>query len=125
MRSALALFAPLALALQASAHGYIGYVKIDGKEYKGNGDGGDPSTTAIRPTKPYDVGPVVDVTDPQMSCGLMPVSNAKLVADANPGSALEVLWVGQGNANVRIFLISSPYDGAEIGLCSGSTRSGR
>lgn len=101
MRFAVTLFAPLALSLQVAAHGYIGWATIDGKKYVGNGDGGDPSTTTIRPTKPYDVGPVLDVTDPQMSCGLMPVSNAALVADANPGSAMEVLWVGQGGTNVR------------------------
>ncbi|VDB95828.1 unnamed protein product, partial [Peniophora sp. CBMAI 1063] len=99
MRFAATLVAPLALSLQVAAHGFIGHITIDGKEYKGNGDGGDPSTTAIRPTKPYDVGPVLDVTDKQMSCGLSPVSNAALVADANAGSALEVLWVGQGNTN--------------------------
>ncbi|KZV75252.1 lytic polysaccharide monooxygenase [Peniophora sp. CONT] len=99
MRFAVTLLAPLALSLQVSAHGFIQWAKIDGKTYKGNGDGGDPSTTAIRPTKPYDVGPVVDVNDKQMSCGLSPVSNAALVADANAGSSVEVLWGGEGGTH--------------------------
>jgi hypothetical protein len=94
------LFAPLALALSAAAHGYLGTMTIDGKAYKGNGDGGDPSSTVIRPTKPNDVGPVKGASNPDIKCGLSPVSDAKLIATAKPGSDIDVLWVGQGGGNV-------------------------
>ncbi|KAI0317446.1 hypothetical protein OF83DRAFT_1058699 [Amylostereum chailletii] len=95
--------APLSLALLAllpsvSAHGALMKVVIDGKSYIGNGPGGDPKTTAIRPTKAYDNGPVKGATNPDLVCGLES-KNAALIADANPGSTVQVLWA-DGNITV-------------------------
>jgi hypothetical protein len=85
--------ASVSLAASAAAHGVFSTLTIDGKTYKGNGQGGDPSTTVIRPTQPYNVGPVTDLTSNDLRCGLSPVQNAALQADAQPGSKLDILWV--------------------------------
>ncbi|KAI0033874.1 glycosyl hydrolase family 61-domain-containing protein, partial [Vararia minispora EC-137] len=82
-----------------SAHGFLGQCTIDGVMHKGTGDGGSPANTAIRPTKPYDVGPVKGASNTDLRCGLSPVQNAALQADAQPGSTVDVLWVGQNFGN--------------------------
>lgn len=90
---------PLALAVRVSAHGYLNQFSVEGTVYKGTGDGGSPDNTAVRPTKPYDVGPVKGADNPDMSCGLSPVQNARLQANVNPGDKVSVLWTGENGGN--------------------------
>ncbi|KIK96832.1 glycoside hydrolase family 61 protein [Paxillus rubicundulus Ve08.2h10] len=74
-----------------SAHGYVGSVTIDGTSYPGNEPGGATSDTIIRQVSTID--PVKGATNPSMNCG-MNATLAADVADANPGSQIQVHWVG-------------------------------
>ncbi|KAG8221713.1 glycoside hydrolase family 61 protein [Butyriboletus roseoflavus] len=82
----------LLLPALVSAHGYVNKVSIDGTVYQGNTVG----TTATVSSVIRQINtnsPVKGATNPDLNCG----SGAQLAADvanANPGSTVEVYWVG-------------------------------
>ncbi|KIJ15796.1 lytic polysaccharide mono-oxygenase [Paxillus involutus ATCC 200175] len=79
------------LPVFVSAHGYVGSVTIDGTSYPGNEPGGATNPSIIRQVSTID--PVKGATNPSLNCGM----NATLAADvanANPGSQIQVHWVG-------------------------------
>ncbi|KAF8839802.1 hypothetical protein BDN67DRAFT_731217 [Paxillus ammoniavirescens] len=79
------------LPVLVSAHGYVGSVTIDGTSYPGNEPGGTTNPSIIRQVSTID--PVKGATNPSLNCGM----NATLAADvanANPGSQIQVHWVG-------------------------------
>ncbi|KAG9311211.1 glycosyl hydrolase family 61-domain-containing protein [Chiua virens] len=79
------------LPILVSAHGYIGSVTIDGKTYSGNQPGGTTNPSIIRQVST--ISPVKGASNPSINCGM----NATLASDvgnANPGSQLQVWWVG-------------------------------
>ena len=75
-----------------SAHGYVNKVTIDGTVYQGNAVGTTPTiSSVIRQVNTN--SPVKGATNPDINCG----ASAQLAADvanANPGSTVEVYWVG-------------------------------
>ncbi|KAF9218892.1 glycoside hydrolase family 61 protein [Gyrodon lividus] len=89
----LLLALPLAALLPAlvSAHGYVGSVTIDGTLYPGNEPSGSTNPSVIRQVSTID--PVKGATNPSLNCG-MNATLAANVANANPGSQLQVHWVG-------------------------------
>ncbi|KAF9232373.1 glycoside hydrolase [Melanogaster broomeanus] len=76
--------APL-LPVLVSAHGFIASVTIDGTSYPGNEPGGYYGSQC------YKTG----ATNPSINCG-MNATLAANVANANPGSQLQVHWWGHG-----------------------------
>jgi Auxiliary Activity family 9 (formerly GH61) len=103
------LLVPLIAATYASAHGYVASVTIDGKVFKGvPPDGNQPTDvqSVIRQIK--EISPVKGANNPDLNCGLSAVPSA-LVADANPGSKIDVGWADLGGANVRVFSHSNPF----------------
>jgi len=87
-------FAVLSLLLPTlvSAHGYVAQVTIDGTVYKGNPVGTTPTVdSVIRQVNTN--SPVKGATNPDINCGAG-AQLAKDVANANPGSTVEVLWSG-------------------------------
>ncbi|KAI0781073.1 glycosyl hydrolase family 61-domain-containing protein [Trametes elegans] len=87
-----ALFSALVPSYVA-AHGYLGKVVIDGKTYTGNEPGNANKDSAIRLVA--DINPVKGSNNPDLNCG-RDAQPAKLVANANPGSAVEIGWNGGG-----------------------------
>ncbi|KAF9232370.1 glycoside hydrolase family 61 protein [Melanogaster broomeanus] len=81
----------LLLPVLVSAHGYVGSVTIDGTSYPGNEPGDNSNSGVIRTVSTID--PVKGATNPSMNCG-MDAALAADVANANPGSQLQVYWVG-------------------------------
>ncbi|KAI9567887.1 glycoside hydrolase family 61 protein [Boletus coccyginus] len=79
------------LPFLVSAHGYIGSVDIDGKSYPGNEPGGATSPSIIRQVST--ISPVKGATNPSINCG-MDAALAANVGNANPGSQIQVHWVG-------------------------------
>ncbi|KAF9497018.1 hypothetical protein BDN71DRAFT_1481963 [Pleurotus eryngii] len=81
--------------LQAAAHGYVDSVKIDGKTYKGmDPTSGKKFDSAIRRISTQD--PNYGATKSHITCG-PGAQNAALVATANPGSSVDIVWkTGQG-----------------------------
>ncbi|KAF9218867.1 hypothetical protein BS17DRAFT_822294 [Gyrodon lividus] len=79
------------LPVLVSAHGYVGSVTIDGTSYLGNEPGGAMNPSVIRQVSTID--PVKGATNPSLNCG-MNATLAANVANANPGSQLQVHWVG-------------------------------
>ncbi|KAH7890298.1 glycoside hydrolase family 61 protein [Phlebopus sp. FC_14] len=79
-------------------HGYVGSVTIDGTSYKGNEPGGATNPSIIRQVSTID--PVKGATNPSLNCG-MNATLAANVANANPGSQLQIYWVGSttGDSN--------------------------
>ncbi|KAI0072595.1 hypothetical protein K474DRAFT_362074 [Panus rudis PR-1116 ss-1] len=79
-----------------SAHGRVGQVSIDGKMYKGNPVGNEKFPSIIRLIQ--DNGPIKDANSPDLACGPK-ATNAKLVADVNPGSKMTFYWWGGYDGN--------------------------
>lgn len=76
------------------AHGYVAKVSVDGKSYLGNAPGASPTPAIVRQISTID--PVKNASNPNLNCG-QNASPAMLVADANPGSNLQIWWLaGQG-----------------------------
>ncbi|KAI0770889.1 glycosyl hydrolase family 61-domain-containing protein [Trametes elegans] len=82
-----------ALLPYVAAHGYFGELKIDGKSYVGNAPGNANKDSPIRLIA--DINPIKGASNPDLVCG-KDAKPAKLVADANPGSVLEIGWNGGG-----------------------------
>ena len=83
----------------AAAHGFVSKLVIDGTTYKGNSPGGSTSDSAIRHISTID--PVKGATNKAVNCG--PDSQpAALLADANPGSSIEITWSGGDNTLVSL-----------------------
>ncbi|KAG6370610.1 glycosyl hydrolase family 61-domain-containing protein [Boletus reticuloceps] len=82
----------LILPALVSAHGYVYKVSIDGTVYQGNSVGTTATVkSAIRQVNSNE--PVKGATNPDITCG--PGSQpAALAANANPGSTVQVYWVG-------------------------------
>ncbi|KAI9567888.1 glycosyl hydrolase family 61-domain-containing protein [Boletus coccyginus] len=82
----------LLLPALVSAHGYVNKVTIDGTAYPGNAVGTSSTiSSAIRQVNTN--SPVKGATSPDLNCG----PGAQLAAEsanANPGSTVEVSWVG-------------------------------
>ena len=82
----------LLLPALVSAHGYVNKITIDGTAYQGNSVGTTPTiSSVIRQVNTN--SPVKGATNPDINCG----AGAQLAADvanANPGSTVEVYWVG-------------------------------
>jgi hypothetical protein len=82
----------LLLPALVSAHGYVNKVTIDGTAYQGNSVGTTPTISSII-RQVNTNSPVKGATNPDINCG----ASAQLAADvanANPGSTVEVYWVG-------------------------------
>ena len=87
-----------------AAHGYVQQVTIDGTVYMGNKLNVEtPAPSIIRQVSTN--SPVKGATNPDIFCGQQ-AQLASLVGNANPGSQVEVLWVGgtDGSSNVRKFI---------------------
>lgn len=100
--TSLSLVSFLSAALQASAHGYVSEVTIDGKAYAGNTPGGTQNDSIIRQIS--DISPVQfssSEPDPEyLNCGRS-TEPAALVAEANPGSVVTFKWTNPVQGNVR------------------------
>lgn len=89
----------LAIVTLVSAHGFVQQVTIDGTVYKGNNlNVGSPAPSIIRLVSTN--SPVKGSTNSALNCG-QDAQLASLVGNANPGSQLEILWVGgtDGSSN--------------------------
>jgi len=82
---------------QVRAHGYVAQVTIDGKVYTGNVPNAQPTPSIIRQIN--DISPVKGASNPYLNCG-QDAQNAELVANANPGSRLQFLWLDGDGTNV-------------------------
>jgi len=91
------LLVPLLAATYTSAHGYLATVTIDGNLYKGEAPNDPPSDvqSVIRQVKT--ISPVKGANNSDLNCGASAVPSA-LIANANPGSKIDVLW-SDVNAN--------------------------
>lgn len=91
-------FVPILTAAYAAAHGYVASVTIDGKVYNGMAPNDPPGNvqSAIRQVKTID--PVKGASNPDLNCGASAVASS-LIANANPGSKIDVLW-SDGATNV-------------------------
>ncbi|KAI9567874.1 glycoside hydrolase family 61 protein [Boletus coccyginus] len=85
------LFVVGLLPFLVSAHGYIVSVDIDGQSYPGNVPGGDTNPSIIRQVSTVD--PIKGATNSSLNCG-MNATLAANVGNANPGSQVQVHWVG-------------------------------
>lgn len=90
-----AIAASSLFVLQAAAHGYVDSVKIDGTTYKGmDPTSGKKFQSAIRRISTQD--PNYGATKSHITCG-PGAEKAALVATANPGSSVDIVWkTGQG-----------------------------
>jgi len=79
-----------------SAHGFVKTLVIDGKSYQGNVPNASPSPSVIRQISTID--PVKGASNPNLNCG-QTAQKASLVADAQPGSALQFFWAAGGGQN--------------------------
>ncbi|KAN0082920.1 glycoside hydrolase family 61 protein [Tylopilus felleus] len=85
-------FLSLLLPALVAAHGYVYKVTIDGTSYQGN-PVGTTSTVSSVIRQINTNSPVKGADNPYLNCG----QNAQLAADvanANPGSTVQVYWVG-------------------------------
>lgn len=91
------LFSLLALVPLVAAHGYVASVKIDGTKYDGPYVGED-GAYPIRPISTIDPMKGADYAD--LSCGTNSYAVSgdedKVYAQAQPGSDIEVSWMGGG-----------------------------
>lgn len=93
------LLPALAISTLVSAHGYVQQVTIDGTVYKGNNLNVEtPAPSIIRLVNTN--SPVKGAQNPYINCG-QDAQFASLAGNANPGSQLEILWVGgtDGSSN--------------------------
>ncbi|KAI9567884.1 glycoside hydrolase family 61 protein [Boletus coccyginus] len=94
--TASALLPLLAYVPQVRAHGYVAQVTIDGKAYAGNVPNAQPTPSIIRQIN--DISPVKGASNPYLNCG-QDAQKADLVANANPGSRLQFLWLDGDGTN--------------------------
>jgi len=85
-------FLSLLLPTLVSAHGFVSQVTIDGTVYKGNSPGSGATTPSII-RQVSSNSPVKGASNPDLNCGLS-AQLAQDVAQANPGSQLEIQWSG-------------------------------
>jgi hypothetical protein len=100
----------LVIPALVSAHGFVQQVTIDGTVYQGNNlNVATPAPSIIRLVSTN--SPVKGATNPAMNCG-QDAQFASLVGNANPGSQIDVLWVGgtDGSSNVCGSLIHNVMD---------------
>lgn len=93
------LLPALVIPTLVSAHGYVQQVTIDGTVYMGNNlNVATPAPSIIRLVNTN--SPVKGATNPFLNCG-QDAQFASLAGNANPGSQLEILWVGgtDGSSN--------------------------
>jgi hypothetical protein len=96
----LPILSALLIPTLVSAHGYLQQVTIDGTVYKGNDlNVATPAASIIRLVSTN--SPVKGTSNPYMNCG-QDAQFASQVGNANPGSQLQLLWVGgtDGSSNV-------------------------
>ncbi|KAH7908284.1 glycoside hydrolase family 61 protein [Hygrophoropsis aurantiaca] len=111
--SFLGLFALIPLV---ASHGFVKQVIIDGKAYQGNIPGGATNPSIIRQISTID--PVKGTDNPSLNCGM----NATLASDvgnANPGSQLQINWVGSSTGDSNWPHETGPVM-AYMALCDGS-----
>ena len=97
----LSLFLPALV----SAHGYVNKVTIDGTVYQGNAVGTTPTTASvIRQVNTN--SPIKGATNADLSCGAG-AQPAADVANANPGSTVQVYWVGGTTGDSPVSYIPS------------------
>lgn len=92
----IALFLTTTTTTLVSAHGYLYTLTIDGKAYTGlfpkpNVSTGPPTPNSVI-RQLGDVGPIRDAQSPDLNCGIGASKSAELVAEANPGSTLQLMW---------------------------------
>ncbi|OAX33651.1 hypothetical protein K503DRAFT_700091 [Rhizopogon vinicolor AM-OR11-026] len=95
----LQIISALVIPALVSAHGFVQQVTIDGTVYNGNNLNIEtPAPSIIRLVSTN--SPVKGATNPAMNCG-QDAQFASLVGNANPGSQVQVLWVGgtDGSSN--------------------------
>ena len=93
----------LAVPAIVAAHGFVQQVTVDGTVYMGNNlNVATPAPSIIRTVTTN--APVKGATNLAINCGTG-AQLASLVGNANPGSQVQVLWVGgtDGSTNVRDF----------------------
>ncbi|KAG6370607.1 glycoside hydrolase family 61 protein [Boletus reticuloceps] len=86
----LTLFPFLARLPHVCAHGYVAKVTIDGTDYSGNVPNAEPTPSIVRQIN--NIAPVKNASNPYLNCG-QDAQKAALVANANPGSQLQFLWL--------------------------------
>ena len=97
----LALLAPFLANLPlVRAHGYVAQVTIDGKVYVGNVPNAQPTPSIVRQIN--DISPVKGASNAYLNCG-QDAQKASLVANANPGSQVQFLWLDGDGTNVSLF----------------------
>ncbi|KAJ8590497.1 hypothetical protein M405DRAFT_160759 [Rhizopogon salebrosus TDB-379] len=95
----LPVLSALVIPTLVSAHGYLQQVTIDGTVYMGNDlNVGTPAASIIRLVSTN--SPVKGTSNPYLNCG-QDAQFASQVGNANPGSQLQLLWVGgtDGSSN--------------------------
>ena len=90
------IFIALAAASTAAAHGIIGSVSIDGRNYNGaNGV----RTSQDTPMRRVSTGsPIYNEYGNEIICGPN-AGPARGVADANPGSRIQIFWTMENGGN--------------------------
>ena len=106
MLTVLTLVSFLAYLPQVCAHGYVAQVTIDGTAYAGNVPNAEPTPSIVRQIN--NIAPVKGASNVYLNCG-QDAQKAALVADANPGSQLQFLWLDGDGTNVS--LVSCSYLG--------------
>ncbi|KAH0826360.1 glycosyl hydrolase family 61-domain-containing protein [Lanmaoa asiatica] len=71
------------------AHGYVAQVTIDGTVYVGNVPNAQPTPSIVRQIN--NIAPVKGASNSYLNCG-QDAQKATLVANANPGSQVQLLW---------------------------------
>lgn len=113
----LALLVPFVAYLpQVRAHGYVAQVTIDGKVYVGNVPNAQPTPSIVRQIN--DISPVKGASNASLNCG-MGAQKASLVANANPGSQLQILWLDGDGTNVSLFSYIDRKEHQSDVMCSG------
>ncbi|CAL1702643.1 unnamed protein product [Somion occarium] len=101
-----------------SAHGFVSQVAIDGTLYKGNHPNkGEQFPSPVRLIN--DPAPVKHADNPNLSCG-QNAKNAKVVADANPGSLLTFSWQS-GDDSVPLWPHNTGPMITYMAECTGTT----
>ncbi|KAH7923362.1 hypothetical protein BV22DRAFT_1015536 [Leucogyrophana mollusca] len=90
------LFSLLSLVPLVASHGFVKQVIIDGQAYQGSIPGGTTNPSAIRQISTID--PVKGASNPSLNCG-MNATLASDVANANPGSQIQIDWVGSSTGD--------------------------
>lgn len=99
MLTVLTLVSFLAYLPQVCAHGYVAQVTIDGTAYSGNVPNAEPTPSIVRQIN--NIAPVKGASNTYLNCG-QDAQKAALVADANPGSQLQFLWLDGDGTNVSL-----------------------